>query len=46
MTTTWIVGGLLLAVLLLLTLRERFESYEDALKDVGQTAGWTGKIQV
>jgi hypothetical protein len=40
MKTTWIVGGLLLAVLLLLTLRERFESYEDALKDVGQTAGY------
>lgn len=41
MKTTWIVGGLLLAVLLLLTLRERFTSYEEALRDVGQTGGTT-----
>ena len=40
MKTTWIVGGLLLLVLLALTLRERFETYEDALKDVGQSAGY------
>ena len=39
MKTTWIVGGLLVLVLLLLTLRERFTSYEDALRDVGQTSG-------
>jgi len=39
MKTTWIVGGLLVLVLLLLTLRERFETYEEALRDVGQTSG-------
>lgn len=39
MKTTWIVGGLLLVVLLLLTLRERFETYEQALQSVGQTSG-------
>lgn len=39
MKTRWIVGGLLLVVLLLLTLRERFTTYEQALQDVGQTSG-------
>ena len=40
MKTTWIVGGLLVLALLFLVVRERFETYEEALKDVGQTAGY------
>lgn len=36
----WILGILAL-ILLLWSLRESFTTYEDALKDVGQTAGYT-----
>lgn len=34
----WVVVGLLVLVLVLSLGRERFETYEDALKDVGQTS--------
>ena len=40
MKTTWIVVGLLVLVLMLAVLRERYENYEEALKAVGQTAGY------
>ena len=37
----WWILGILVLILLVLGIRERFTSYEDALKDVGQTAGYT-----
>lgn len=40
MKTTWIVAGLIVLVLFLLVVREGFETYEDALADVGQSAGY------
>lgn len=38
MKTTWIVVGLLVLVLLAVAIREGFDTYEDALKDVGQSS--------
>jgi len=37
----WWLLGILALILLMWSLRERFETYADALKDVGQTAGYT-----
>lgn len=37
----WWILGILALILLAWTLRERFTTYEEALKDVGQTAGYT-----
>lgn len=39
MKTTWIVAGLLVLLVFFLVVREGFETYEDALADVGQSAG-------
>jgi hypothetical protein len=36
----WIVLGLVVLLLALLVLRERFDTYEEALKDVGQSTGY------
>jgi hypothetical protein len=40
MKKQWMLLGLLAVLLLVLMVRERFTSYEEALKDVGQTAGY------
>ncbi len=37
----WWILGILALILFVWTLRERFTTYTDALKDVGQTAGYT-----
>lgn len=37
----WWILGILALILLLWSIRERFTTYEEALRDVGQTAGYT-----
>ena len=37
---TWLAVGLLVLLALAFVVRERFETYEEALRDVGQTAGY------